>query len=366
MRSLPVLALILVLGLAAPALAEETAVDWQTAPFAQLLERAQAENKPILIDWFTDWCGPCKVLDREVWADEAVGKQVDADFIAVKIDCEKGEGIELSKTYKIFNYPTVMVVAPDGTELDRTVGYIYEAHADSPDRPIGYYDKKDMVGWMGDMAAGRNTPDDLMASTPLSSTDTAQLLLVGKKLADQSRADDAQPYLERVVELDPDNARGYKLTTLLVQADLQRKLLEYGKAIDICEQVIAEDSTDEYTDEALGNIAYYQNKLGDNEGSLRTHHRKIARHPDDPGTLNAFAWFCATRGLDLENATDAAKKAVELTQEDPGYLDTLAECYYAREMYDEAIATIDKAIAKDADAYFQKQRAKFVAASTGS
>jgi tetratricopeptide (TPR) repeat protein len=189
---------------------------------------------------------------------------------------------------------------------------------------------------------------------------------VGKKLADQSRAEEAQPYLDRVVELDPDNAHGDKLRSLLIQADLQRKLLNFEKAIELSEKVIAEDNGGSSTDEALSNIAYYQNKLGDNEGAVRTYHRMLARNPESPGTLNAFAWFCATRGLDLENATDAAKKAVELTHEEPGYLDTLAECYYARGMYDEAIEAIDRAIAKDADAYFQKQRAKFVAASTGS
>ena len=61
-----------------------------------------------------------------------------------------------------------------------------------------------------------------------------------------------------------------------------------------------------------------------------------------------------------------ALKAVEVTEGDPGILDTLAEVYFARGMYPEAIAAIDKAIAKEPDAYFDKQRAKFVAAQTGS
>jgi tetratricopeptide (TPR) repeat protein len=76
--------------------------------------------------------------------------------------------------------------------------------------------------------------------------------------------------------------------------------------------------------------------------------------------LNGFAWFCAQRQIGLEQALPAAQKAVELSKRDPGILDTLAEVYYARGEYDDAIKIGKEALKSDPDdQYFKDQVVKF-------
>jgi len=327
-------------------------VAWMEGSFDQVLARAADEKKPILVDFYTVWCGPCKKLDREVWVDPRIAELTGEGFVAAKVDCEKGEGIDLSRAHKVFAYPNVVVLNPDGTELDRV---------------IGYRDPDAMLAFLSDMRAGRNTTDQLMAATPATSSDPEALYRVGDRLTAMARKDEAEPYLRRAVELDPRNEAGVGAPALLDLADLERKVEDFPAAIGVVERVLREFADDAIQDEALSRLAYYNRKMKNMEGAADAYRRMMARHPEDPGTLNAFAWFAATNGVALEEATEVARKAVRLSKEKPGLLDTLAECYYARGMIDEAVATIDRAIAQEPDdSYYRDQRSKFEAARTGS
>jgi thiol-disulfide isomerase/thioredoxin len=96
------------------------------APFSDLSfeaackEAAQAK-KILLVDFYTTWCGPCKMLDKNTWTDAAVIELLQQKTVALRIDAEKEAA--LSKRYKIEAYPSVLLINPDGTELDRLVGY---------------------------------------------------------------------------------------------------------------------------------------------------------------------------------------------------------------------------------------------------
>lgn len=94
-----------------------------TMTFKEILEKARKENKPIFIDAFADWCGPCKKMDREVFVASSVGEVYNAKFVNVKIDMEKGEGPELAKKYGIQAYPSYLFLDSDGGMLHRSVGF---------------------------------------------------------------------------------------------------------------------------------------------------------------------------------------------------------------------------------------------------
>lgn len=83
--------------------------------------RATAEQKIVFIDFYTTWCAPCKMLDETTWQNAPVIGLLQAKAIAIKIDAEKET--TLAKRYKIEAYPTLLLLKPDGTELDRIVGY---------------------------------------------------------------------------------------------------------------------------------------------------------------------------------------------------------------------------------------------------
>lgn len=96
------------------------------SPFADIkfdaaLARAEVEKKVVMVDFFTTWCGPCKKLDATTWKDPDVVAWLGQKTIALKLDAEVE--VELAKRFSIASYPTMLFVRPDGTEVDRIVGY---------------------------------------------------------------------------------------------------------------------------------------------------------------------------------------------------------------------------------------------------
>jgi thioredoxin-related protein len=95
-----------------------TVTSWQ-----QALDLAKAQNKPIFLDAYTDWCGWCKVMDKETFSNAEVASVMNAAFVNVKMEMETGGGIDVSMKYRITGFPTFMVFSPDGTPTYRTAGY---------------------------------------------------------------------------------------------------------------------------------------------------------------------------------------------------------------------------------------------------
>jgi thiol-disulfide isomerase/thioredoxin len=96
------------------------------APFSDLSfeaasKQAAQTGKIVLVDFYTTWCGPCKMLDKTTWTDAAVIQLLEQKTVALRLDAEKEAA--LSKRYKIAAYPSVLLLKPDGTEIDRLVGY---------------------------------------------------------------------------------------------------------------------------------------------------------------------------------------------------------------------------------------------------
>lgn len=94
---------------------------FSTKTFDDACAAAAKEKKIVLVDFYTTWCGPCKRLDATTWQDKDVQKWLTEKTISLKIDAEKQR--ELAKKYDVKAYPTILLLKPDGTEVDRLVGY---------------------------------------------------------------------------------------------------------------------------------------------------------------------------------------------------------------------------------------------------
>ncbi len=97
--------------------------NFRTLSYQEALNAAKAEKKLVFIDFYTDWCGPCKLMVHEVFPQKQVGDYFNAHFVCIKINGEKGEGIDLVKKIGLNVYPTFLIVNPDGNEVGRFEGY---------------------------------------------------------------------------------------------------------------------------------------------------------------------------------------------------------------------------------------------------
>ena len=111
---------------AAPGVGAFDAIQW--SPYSeQELEKAQLEGKPVLIDFYADWCAPFKELDRHTFTAPDV-VELSKQFYTLKVDLTSIDdpGSEkLRKQYRILGVPTLIFLQPDRSEIEdlRVVGF---------------------------------------------------------------------------------------------------------------------------------------------------------------------------------------------------------------------------------------------------
>ena len=94
--------------------------------FSTLLEKAKKEKKLIFIDAFAAWCGPCKMMVKNVFPQKLVGDFYNKNFINVAIDMEKGEGRTIAQKYAVTSYPTYLFINGNGELVQKDLGYMDE------------------------------------------------------------------------------------------------------------------------------------------------------------------------------------------------------------------------------------------------
>lgn len=103
-------------------IAAETGIKFFHGTYAEALALAKKEKKQIFIDFFTEWCGPCLTMAETVFILPEVGEIYNNNFINLKIDAEKGEGIELAKKFGVRSYPSYIFVNPKTGEMSHRSG----------------------------------------------------------------------------------------------------------------------------------------------------------------------------------------------------------------------------------------------------
>lgn len=100
-------------------------IHFEHTTFAEIQAKAKAENKMIMMDAVTSWCGPCKWMAKNIFTTDTAAEFYNKNFICAKIDMEKGEGIDLAKKYNVGCYPTYLFIDHNGKLIHRMSGSMY-------------------------------------------------------------------------------------------------------------------------------------------------------------------------------------------------------------------------------------------------
>lgn len=84
------------------------------------LDRARREGKLVLVDFYADWCLPCKRMLKETYTDPKVVAELE-HFVFLKVDTD--DQPEVSKHFGVAGIPDARILKPDGSELARFVGF---------------------------------------------------------------------------------------------------------------------------------------------------------------------------------------------------------------------------------------------------
>ncbi len=103
--------------------------------FDEGLVRAKKENKNMVVDFYTDWCHWCKVMDEKTFQEANVKKKLEKRFVTVRLNAEdanasatyKGTSytnVELTQAFGVTGYPTLAFLKPNGDIITTVPGYV--------------------------------------------------------------------------------------------------------------------------------------------------------------------------------------------------------------------------------------------------
>jgi thiol:disulfide interchange protein len=115
-------------GAAAGPVGDVDRVRWRT--LASAVEEARVTRKPLLYDFSADWCGPCRRMQREIFADPQAAADLEARFVPVRVlDRTREEGHNpawvdsLEARFAVNAFPTLIVERAGARPL-RIEGYM--------------------------------------------------------------------------------------------------------------------------------------------------------------------------------------------------------------------------------------------------
>ncbi len=115
----------MLLLVASPCVAQND-IPWIADPY-QARQLAVQQQRLLLLHFYTDWCPPCRKLERDVFPRPDVIKTINANFVAAKINADRFK--EVAQQLKVEAFPTDVILDPNGQEVFRGV---------TPQDPIRY------------------------------------------------------------------------------------------------------------------------------------------------------------------------------------------------------------------------------------
>jgi uncharacterized protein YyaL (SSP411 family) len=107
-------------------------LDWLA--FDAATEQAQKQNKHLIVDVYTSWCGWCKVMERQTYGDPEVAAYLKAHFVLAKVNGEsssmlhwKGQALSeraFARAVGVTGYPSTFFMKPDAELLGGVSGFI--------------------------------------------------------------------------------------------------------------------------------------------------------------------------------------------------------------------------------------------------
>lgn len=293
-------------------------------PIAQHQKFATQAKKALVIEFFADWCAPCKVFEKEVLPAPAVVDMLRRVHF-VRYDAGADFGKQVAAGLHVRGYPTFVALRHNGEQAGMLEGAPTQA---------------EFLRWIAQVAPDAETEEALFERLKRDPTDAEAMLLLGFRAQKRGEFDAAAGHFERVLRLH--NAH----PAIASQADWALRKLRLAWLLprqELLARVALFPDTDE-TDVALLALLRKGSFPTDKEA-----HRVLSIYLDHalkkqkPEQLNRLV-YRLLRARAFEAAERVARHLLGLEPTSPLYLDTLAEVQHLRGNRKEALRLSDQAL----------------------
>jgi thioredoxin-like negative regulator of GroEL len=97
-------------------------ISFEHGTLEEALAKAKQAKKPLFVDVYATWCGPCKQMAATAFIDPEVTSYYNSNFISLKLDGEKNDGPGVMQKYGISAYPTLLYFNAKGELVGKVVG----------------------------------------------------------------------------------------------------------------------------------------------------------------------------------------------------------------------------------------------------
>ncbi|MFH2037039.1 MAG: tetratricopeptide repeat protein [Candidatus Zixiibacteriota bacterium] len=281
--------------------------DYQVA-----LDMAKKNGQSVIIDFYTDWCYWCKVLDTVTYIDPTVIAFSDS-IVFAKINAEVDTLI--AQKYSITGYPTIVIVDADGNEIDRIVGYL-------PGEPF----LEEVHNYLN----GIGTLDDLLKRAETEPSMEIYSAL-GDKYAGRGMYDKAIEYYQKVVDGDPDNADGFTDMALIAIGETMANLKEFDKAIAHYESIAQKYKGDSVAVSAKSSIGETYVRMKEFDKAIAQFDTIIKEFKGTDAAADAMLW----KGYIYRSKTTDTASAIKVYEEFLKVFPTHADTMHAKQKLEE-------------------------------
>ena len=316
-----------------PELDKPAHVPWrQDLSWEQAVAVAGGADRPILLDFWAPWCGPCKLLDGFVFNEPAVIAEL-ADVLTLKVDIDRPENDAIRERFNVSVLPTLVWCEPSGQEVDRFTGSV---------------SAEEFLELVRTMRQDGNTFQRLREMVDRRPQEPGLLFDLARRHAERGETRRAGVLYRRLMALRYRADKRVVVDGMLGLANLEQAAGNPERARDIVRRAGSAYAVEEAgCQEVLMAVAAYQGALPDTVGMLDTYRRLIDFDDTQVSVLAAYARTAARAGVDLEQATRYAIRAVVMGDDAPHLMALVAQCYAARESHGRAVRWMKKACAAD-------------------
>lgn len=208
---------------APPPLPPPPTIKWEKN-FDEALKKARKAGKPVIVDFWADWCAWCHRLDKNTYADPWVARKAQ-DFVAVKVNTEGSrKETDVAVRYHVTSLPTVVFLSPEGRQLFRLNGY--QGPGQFPRTLEGALQAaRTVMSWEEALA---RDPDDPRA-----------LLALGSHLFDQEYFDESRDLLQRAVSRDVEAELDERRRARMLLAIIEHVTRNFGEAERLVKEALS-------------------------------------------------------------------------------------------------------------------------------